>query len=91
MDCGQLAPLSMKFSRPEYWSGQLCPSPGTPPNPGIKPGSPALQVDSLLSHKGSQGYVGKGSNLEPVTFEELLDFNMFLLHILEISILFNNI
>ena len=37
----------MEFSRPEYWSGQPFPSPGDLPNPGIKPGSPALQVDSL--------------------------------------------
>ena len=34
----------------EYWSGLLFPSPGDlPTHPGIKPGSPALQVDSLLS------------------------------------------
>ena len=38
---------SMEFSRPEYWSGQPIPSPGDLPNPGIKPGSPALQADSL--------------------------------------------
>ena len=31
----------------EYWSGSPVPSPGDLPNPGIKPGSPALQVDSL--------------------------------------------
>ena len=33
--------------RPEYWSGQPSPSPGDLPNPGIKPRSPALQVDSV--------------------------------------------
>ena len=38
---------SMDFSRPEYWSGSLFPSPGDLPNPGIKPRSPALQMDSL--------------------------------------------
>ena len=43
------APLSMEFSRQEYWSGLPCPSPGDLSNPGIKPGSSALQVDSLLS------------------------------------------
>ena len=43
------APLSMGFSRQEYWSGLPCPSPGDLPNPGIKPKSPALQVDLLLS------------------------------------------
>ena len=40
------APLSMGFSRQEYWSGLPFLSPGDLPNPGIKPGSPALQVDS---------------------------------------------
>ena len=38
---------SMKFSRPEYWSGKTFLSPGELPNPGIKPRSPALQADSL--------------------------------------------
>ena len=37
----------MEFSRPEYWSGEPFSSPGDLPNPGIKPGSPALQADSL--------------------------------------------
>ena len=36
------APLSMGFSRQEYWSGLPFPSPGDLPRPGIKPGSPAL-------------------------------------------------
>ena len=35
------------FSRQEYWSGLPFPPPGDLPNPGIKPGSPALQADSL--------------------------------------------
>ena len=35
-------PLSMGFSRQEYWSGLLFPSPGDIPNPGIEPRSPAL-------------------------------------------------
>ena len=34
------APLSMGFSRQEYWSGLPCPPPGDPPNPGIEPVSP---------------------------------------------------
>ena len=45
----QQVPLSMGFSRQEYWSGLPCPSPGDLSNPGIEPGSPALQADSLLS------------------------------------------
>ena len=43
------APLSMEFSRQKYWSGEPFPSPGDLPDPGIEPGSPALQEDSLPS------------------------------------------
>ena len=43
------APLSMGFSRQEYWSGLPFPSPGDLPDPGIEPGSPSLQADSLPS------------------------------------------
>ena len=39
----------MGFSRQGYWSGLPFPSPGDLPNPGIKPGSSALQADSLTS------------------------------------------
>ena len=42
-------PLSMGFSRQEYWSGLPFPSPGDLPDPGIKPRSPALQADALTS------------------------------------------
>ena len=41
------SPLSMGFSRQEYWSGLSCPPPGDLPNPGIEPRSATLQVDSL--------------------------------------------
>ena len=48
-------PLSMGFSRQEYWCGLPFPSPGDLPNPGTEPappGTPALQVDSLpLGHR----------------------------------------
>ena len=43
------APLSMGFSRQEYWSGLPFPSLGDLPNPGIEPGSAALQADALPS------------------------------------------
>ena len=43
------APLSMGFSKQEYWSGLPFPPPGDLPNPGIEPGSPALQADALPS------------------------------------------
>ena len=43
------APLSVKFSRQEYWRGLPFPSLGDLPGPGIKPGSPVLQTDSSPS------------------------------------------
>ena len=39
----------MGFSRQEYWSGLPFPSPGDLPDPGIEPGSPAFQTDTLTS------------------------------------------
>ena len=49
MDSAYQASPSMGFSRQEYWSGLPFPSPGDPPNPGIEPGSPALEADALTS------------------------------------------
>ena len=43
----QQAPLSMEFSRQEYWNGLPFPSLEDLPDPGIEPRSPALQEDSL--------------------------------------------
>ena len=43
------AALSMEFSKQEYWRGLPFPSPGVLSNPGIEPGSPALQADSIPS------------------------------------------
>ena len=43
------APLSMGFSRQEYWSRWPVPLPGDLPDPGIEPTSPALKADSLPS------------------------------------------
>ena len=40
-------PLSLGFSRQEFWSGLPFPSPGVLPDPGIEHGSPALQTDSI--------------------------------------------
>ena len=52
-------PLSIAFSRREYWSGEPFPSPEDLPNPEIKPGSPALQADSLPSKPpGKPSYYG---------------------------------
>ena len=49
MDCSPLEPLSMESSKQEYWSGQPFTSPEDLLNPGIEPGSSALQAGSLLS------------------------------------------
>ena len=43
------APPSMGFSRQECWNGLPFSSPGDLPDPGIEPGSPALQADALPS------------------------------------------
>ena len=43
-----MAPLSMGFSRQEYWSGLAFPSLGNLPDPGTESQSPTLQADSLL-------------------------------------------
>ena len=58
------APLSVGFPRQQYWSGLPFPSPGHLLNPGIKPASPALQVNSfLLSHQGSPCYMVRETQL----------------------------
>ena len=55
-----MVPLSMGFSRQEYWSGLPCPPPGDLPNSGIKPtspASPALQADSLPNEPLGKPYI----------------------------------
>ena len=49
MDCSPAGSSVHEFSRQEYWNGLLFPSPEDLLNPGIEPGSPVLQADSLLS------------------------------------------
>ena len=49
MDCSHLVPLSLELSRQEYWSELPFPSSRDLPDPGIKPGSPTWQADSLPS------------------------------------------
>ena len=57
------APLSMRFSRPEYWSGLPCPL----PDPGIEPASPALQADSLPTEPpGKCPYAGRWAIIVPL-------------------------
>ena len=51
MNCSHQAPLSMEFSRQEYWSGLPCPSPVDLPTLGIKLRSSAFQAGSLPFEK----------------------------------------
>ena len=51
-------PLPMGFSRQEYWSGLPFPSPRDLSDPGIKPGSPAMQVGSSLSEPPGKPITG---------------------------------
>ena len=52
--------LSMEFSRQEFWNGLPFPSPRDLPDPGNKPGSPALWANSLLSEPPGKPTDGKG-------------------------------
>ena len=56
------APLTVGFSRQEYWNGLPFPSPGDLPNPGIEPGSPTLQADGLPSELPGKLQVNLASN-----------------------------
>ena len=66
------------FSRPKYWNGYPFPSPGDLPNPGIKPRSPTLQVDSLPAE-----LPGKPS----IPLDASLIIQFYLLWLLHVSII----
>ena len=53
---GRQAPLSMEFSRQEYWSGLPLPSPGDLPNTRVEPRFPTLQEDSLPMEAPGKSY-----------------------------------
>ena len=55
------APLSMEFSRQQYCSGLPFPPPGDLPDPGIKPRSPALQANALLSELPGKPHAQEGT------------------------------
>ena len=75
------APLSMEFSSLEYWSGLSFPSPGCLPDLVIKPGSPALQPDSLPTEpQGKPKNTGVGSLLLPQQIFLTQELNWGLLH-----------
>ena len=67
------APLSMGFSRQQYWSGLPFPSPGDLPNPGIKPGLPHCR-QMLLSSEPP----GKKSLLKPCAHFDCIFFSLLL-------------
>ena len=63
------APLSMGFSRQEYWSGLPCPPPGDLPDPRIEPVSPsapALQADSLPVLRQMEKYIFNIYNMQMI-------------------------
>ena len=55
----------MGFSREEYWSWLPFPSPGDLPNPGVEPGSPTLQADTLPSEPPGKSCSIPGSGRPP--------------------------
>ena len=58
--CDPMTIQSMEFSRPEYWSGIVLPSPGDLSNPGIEPRSHTLQADSLPAEPPGKPKLLKG-------------------------------
>ena len=63
--------------RQAYWSGLPFPSPGDLPDTGIKPRSPALQADSLLSEPLGYKYNDRMSNLTAITSIESSNLGEF--------------
>ena len=65
------APLSMGFSRQEYWNGLPFPSPGGLPDPEMEPKSPAFQEDSLPSEPPRKPKIHNSPPLFLVVFSEV--------------------
>ena len=70
MDCGRPGSSAQGFSRQEYWSVFPFPSPRNLPDPEIKPKSPALQEDSLLSEPPLKPLVELNAQNSRVQFEK---------------------
>ena len=68
MDCSLPAPLSMGFSRQEYWSRLPCPSPGNLPNPGTE----LVSLTSLALAGGSLPLAPPGKTLQHVIIIKIL-------------------
>ena len=56
MDCSPQAPLSMGFSRQEYWSGLPCPSSGDFPDPAIESVSPVEKITDIFQPHHLQSF-----------------------------------
>ena len=72
----------MEFSKQEYWSGLPFASPGDPPNPGIEPGSPALQAAALPSEP-------PGKPLIPCKVRQSLSLSYVFLFLAALSLCFH--
>ena len=69
---GHQAPLSMGFSRQEYWTGLPFPPPGDLPDPGIEPASPALAGRfSITALLGKPGYQAEVTSLKKTLLDNL--------------------
>ena len=67
----------MEFSQQEYWSGLPFPSPRDLPDPGMKPGSPALQADSLpIELPGTHNILGTLSTHHNINSEKLKNMTL---------------
>ena len=62
MTIAHQVPLSMEFSRQEYWSELSFPTSEDLPDPGIEPGSPALQADFLPSEPVGKPFMEAGKS-----------------------------
>ena len=72
------APLSLGFSRQEYWSGLPFPSPGDLPDLGIEPGFPALQADALTAEPPGKPRILCNGGV--ICISELIDISPGKLH-----------
>ena len=76
-------PLSMEFSRQEYWSGLPFPTPGNLLDEGTEPGSPTEKADSLLSEPpGSSPFLCMSINILAVILIMYLALSVPLFHLL---------
>ena len=67
MDCSPPGSSVHGIFQEEYWSGLPFPFPGHLPNPGIEPGSPALQADTLPSEPAGKPYMTQACRKKTIT------------------------